>query len=70
MSVLDRAAAARPAGAEPKSRIWQRLERALSWRDAAEDDLYSPVTCISVLVIVGLIIEIGPAIHGILAPHW
>jgi hypothetical protein len=70
MSVLDRAAAVRPAGAETKSRIWQRLERELNWRDDAEDELYSPVACISVLVIVGLIVEIGPAIHGILAQHW
>jgi hypothetical protein len=70
MSVLGRAAAACPAGAETTSRIWRRLEWALSWRDGAQDNPYSPVVCISLLVIVGIIIKIGPVIHEVLAQHW
>jgi hypothetical protein len=65
MSMLERAAA-RSAGAETKSPIWQKFGRALS-RD--ENNPYSPVLCISLLLIVGLIIKIGPAIHGFLAQN-
>jgi hypothetical protein len=70
MSVLDKAAAVRPASTEMKSRIRRGLGRALSWRDAAEDNPYSPVACISLLAIVGLVIMIGPGMHGLLAQHW
>jgi hypothetical protein len=65
MSMLERAAV-RSAGAETKPPIWHKFGRALS-----QDQInpYSPVLCISLLLIVGLIIKIGPAVHGFLAQN-
>jgi hypothetical protein len=68
MSVLH-SPAARRASFETKSDILRRLGGALRRRDDAAENAYSPVACISLLVIVGLVIEFGPAIHGFLQ-HW
>ena len=60
MSVLESDAPARPAIAETKPQF--RRE----WRDSSGSNPYSPVACFSLLLIVGLIITIGPAIHAYL----
>jgi hypothetical protein len=65
MSMLERATA-RSAGAETKSPIWHKFGRALS---QDENNPFSPVLCISLLLIVGLAIKFGPAIHGFLAQN-
>jgi hypothetical protein len=52
---------------EAKLRVWERLTRALHCRD--ESNPYSPVLCIMTLLIVGLTIKFGPAIHQLLAQH-
>jgi hypothetical protein len=70
MSVLDWPAAALPTGAGTKSRLRQKPGRGLRHRDRAEHNPYSPVACLSLLLIAGLVIEIAPAIHGLLAQHW
>ena len=59
MSVLESEVAARPTIAETKSQA--------EWRDSNGNNPYSLVACISLLLIVGLIITIGPAIHAYLA---
>jgi hypothetical protein len=70
MSVMEIDTAARPtvAEAEPPSR--RVFVRALSWRDRSEGNAYSPALCFSVLLALGLIIKIGPAIHVYLAQIW
>ena len=47
-----------------KPQIRQKFMQPLSAHDDdAERNPYSPVFCISLLLIVGLIIKIGPAVH-------
>jgi hypothetical protein len=46
-----------------KPRIRRKFMQPLSSHDDAERNPYSPVLCISLLLIVGLIIKIGPVVH-------
>jgi hypothetical protein len=67
MSVLESDAAARPTIAETKPQIGREFSHQSEWRDSSVSNPYSPVACFSLLLIVGLIITIGPAIHAYLA---
>jgi hypothetical protein len=62
MSALDRVDAA-SANAEPNPQFLQKLTRA--WRD--DNNPYSPVMCVFMLLIAGLVVKLGPAIHELLA---
>jgi hypothetical protein len=64
MSVLESDAAARPTIAETKPQIGRDFAHQAEWRDSSGSNPYSPVACFSLLLIVGLIITIGPAIHA------
>jgi hypothetical protein len=64
MSVCERAGAASE-NTEPPPRIWQKLTRSLSSQD--ENNPYSPVMCMITLLIAGLVVTMGPAIHQLLA---
>jgi hypothetical protein len=68
VSVLASDVAARPLSAEAKPRIWRAFARALPWRQGSEQNPYSPALCIAMLLTVGLIVKIGPAIHAYLQP--
>jgi hypothetical protein len=59
MSVLESDTAACPTSAEA-----QEFAHPVSWGDGNESNLYSPVSCILLLLIVGLMIKIGPTIHA------
>ena len=52
-----------------KPRIRRKFMQPLGLHDDAESNPYSPVLCISLLLIVGLIIKIGPAVHLGLGPN-
>jgi hypothetical protein len=67
MSVHDSDAAARPTIAETKPQIGREFAHQAEWRDGSGSNPYSPVACFSLLLIVGLIITIGPAIYAYLA---
>ena len=67
MSVVGSDAVARPTGAGWKPRNRRESAHPLSWRDGSENNPYSPVLCISLLLIIALIITIGPAIKVYLA---
>jgi hypothetical protein len=64
MSALDRVDAA-PANAEANQRSLRKLARA--WRD--DNNPYSPVMCVLMLLIAGLVVKLGPAIHELLAQN-
>jgi hypothetical protein len=66
MSVLESDAPARPTIAETKPQIGREFAHQAKWRDSSGSNPYSPVACFSLLLIVGLIITIGPAIHAYL----
>jgi hypothetical protein len=65
MSVLQNITGGQ-ATAQLRPRMWQRLTRVLNWRD--DDNPYSPTLCILLLLIMGLLIKFGPAIHHLLVP--
>jgi hypothetical protein len=67
-AVLDRTAA-RPRIPRAKPRIWQAVARALSWLDGSKNDPYSPLVCISMLLLAGLLVKIGPGLHAYLAQN-
>lgn len=66
MSVVESDTAACP------GRSFERGKNARirSRRHSTESSPYSPVMCLSLLLIVGLIIQIGPAIRAYLAQGW
>jgi hypothetical protein len=64
MSVLETPDAAR-ASAEPKLGLWKKLGQALS----RDDNPYSPLSCIIMALIAGLVIKMGPTIHEFLAQN-
>jgi len=61
MSVTDHPSA-RPANA--LARIGRAVVRALDWLDG-ENNPYSPAVCISTLLLVGLMVKLGPALHAL-----
>jgi len=67
MSVVESDATARATGADGEPRNRQESAHPLRWRDDGESNPYSPVLCISLLLIIGLIITVGPAIKAYLA---
>jgi hypothetical protein len=67
MSVFESDTAARPAIAETRLQIGQEFAHPPSGRDNSGRNPYSPVGCILLLLIAGLIIEVGPTIHAYLA---
>jgi len=40
------------------------MVHALDWLDG-KDNPYSPVVCISTLLLVGLMVKLGPALHAL-----
>jgi hypothetical protein len=69
MSVVARHTAACPAGAKTTARIWRKLAQAVSWLNGSKSDPYSPLLCISLLLAVGVIVKISPAIHAYLSQN-
>jgi hypothetical protein len=67
MSVLESHTAARPTIAEMKPQIGREFAHQAVRRDSSGSNPYSPVACFSLLLIVGLFITIGPAIHAYFA---
>jgi hypothetical protein len=65
MSVVESDMVARPGRARAKPRTWQGFVRSL--RRLGGSEAYSPVLCISTLLIVGLIVKTAPAIQALLA---
>jgi hypothetical protein len=63
MSVIGHDAAPRPRGT--KLRVWRRVARALRRLDRTER--YSPILCVTTLLIVGLLVKSAPIIHASLA---
>jgi hypothetical protein len=64
MSVLQNITGGQ-AVAQLRPRMWHRRTRALNRRD--DDNPYSPTLCILLLLLTGLVIKFGPAIHHLLA---
>ena len=56
---VDRSA--RPSGA--LARIGRAMLHALDWLDG-KDNPYSPAVCVSTLLLVGLLVKLGPALHA------
>ena len=54
---------ARPTNAEVNPGIKKKFMQRLSLREDAESNPYSPVLCISLLLIVGLILKFWPTVH-------
>ena len=48
----------------PLARIGRAMVHALDWLDG-KDNPYSPVVCISTLLLVGLMVKLGPALHAL-----
>jgi hypothetical protein len=69
MSAVLHRAAARPRSHRAKPRIWQAVGRALSWLDGSKNDPYSPLVCISMLLLAGLLVKIAPAFPAYLAQN-
>jgi hypothetical protein len=65
MSVIGYDAAARPRSVGAKRQVWPRVARAVRRLDRAER--YSPVLCVAMLLIVGLLVKTAPLIHTYLA---
>jgi hypothetical protein len=68
MSAARSDTVARPTGAGPRPRIWNGFAHAPSRRRPGRQP-YSPALCISLLLMVGLVIKIGPAVHAYLAQN-
>ncbi len=58
-----------PTYVEAKPRIFRQLTQPAISHDAAEHNPYSPVMCVAMLLIIGLIVKIGPAIHAYLVQN-
>jgi hypothetical protein len=41
----------------------------LSWLDGGKNDPYSPLVCISTLLLAGLLVKIGPGLHAYLTQN-
>jgi len=52
---------ARPSSA--LARIGRAIVRALDWLDG-KNNPYSPAVCVSMLLLVGLLVKLGPALHA------
>ncbi len=44
------------------ARIGRAMMKALDWLDG-ENNPYSPAVCVSTLLLVGLLVKLGPALH-------
>jgi hypothetical protein len=61
MSVMEHRSA-RPSG--PLARIGRAMVHALDWLDGTNNP-YSPAVCVSTLLLVGLMVKLGPALHAL-----
>ena len=62
MTVLESGITVRPTGAKP--RIGQEFADQPSQRGGIGSNPYSPVLCVALLLLIGLIAKISPAIHA------
>jgi hypothetical protein len=69
MSVLESDTVDRPIIAESEPQIGPEVAHYPSGRDDSERNPYSPLSCFLLLLIAGLIIKIGPALHAYLAQN-
>lgn len=69
MSATKPRTAARPAIVRATERMWQAAKAALNWLDGKPDEPYSPMVCVSTLLLVGLFVKFSPALHAYLAQH-
>jgi hypothetical protein len=67
MSVAEHRTVARPPSPAARPRIQQAVAQALNWLDGRDKNPYSPLVCVSALLLVGLVIKLGPGLHAVLA---
>jgi len=67
MTVLESDITIRPTNAKP--RIGQEFADQTSQRDGTGNNPYSPVLCVALLLLIGLIAKISPAIHAYLGQN-
>ena len=67
MTVLESGITVRPNSAKP--RIGQEFADQPSQRDGTGNNPYSPVLCVALLLLIGLIAKISPAIHAYLGQN-
>ena len=51
------------------ARIWQAARTTLDWLDGRMGEPYSPMVCVSSILLIGFIVKFGPALHAYLAQN-
>ena len=69
MSATQPRTAPRPGILRAPLRIWQAVKAALNWLDGRSDEPYSPMVCVSTLLLVGFIVKFSPALHAYLTQN-
>ena len=69
MRAIENRPAASPGMARVTVRIWQAGKTALDWLDGRMGEPYSPMVCVSSILLIGFIVKFGPALHAYLAQN-
>ena len=69
MRAIENRPAARPGMTRATVQIWRAGKTALDWLDGRMGEPYSPMVCVSTILLVGLLVKFSPVLHAYLAQH-
>jgi hypothetical protein len=69
MRAIDNLPAVRLGIAHAIARIWGPARTALDWLDGRMGGPYSPMVCVSTILLIGFIMKLSPALHAYLTQN-
>jgi hypothetical protein len=69
MSATQPRTAGRAGIVSATQRVWQAAKATSNWLDGRSDEPYSPLVCVSTLLLVGFIVKFSPALHSYLTQN-